>query len=161
MCPWGVMMEPEPVLAELGPVGTITRTEGEIDRRTRQLTVVARVDEPYARDESGERPPLAIGMFVAATIRGRTFRDVIVIPRIALRGDGEVWVLDGENNLRRRAVEVLRTETERVLVRAGLDDGDVVCVTPLDAPVDGMPVRRLPADSALSEPIPTPATQNR
>ncbi|RME95278.1 MAG: efflux RND transporter periplasmic adaptor subunit, partial [Verrucomicrobia bacterium] len=46
--------------------GRIVRTEGEIDARTRMLHAVARVDHPYGR--SGERPPLAVGLFVQAAI---------------------------------------------------------------------------------------------
>src|SRR5688572_9553717 len=44
MWPRGVKMEPEPVLAELGPVGTITRTE-----------------ELSARTNDGSRPPDGFG----------------------------------------------------------------------------------------------------
>lgn len=121
--------------------GVVVRTEGEIDRKTRQLTVVARVEAPYARGESGDRPPLLSGMFVEATIRGRTFRGVIPLPRAALRGENEVWVLDAENRLRRRKVGILRLEPERVLVDGGLEPGDVICTTAIDTPVEGMPVR--------------------
>lgn len=121
--------------------GVITRTEGEIDRRTRQLTVVVQVDDPYGRKGDGSRPPLTLGMFVEATITGRTFEDVAVIPRGALRGENEVWLIDAENRLQRREVEVLRVDPERVYVRTGLQKDEVVCVTPLEAPVVGMPVR--------------------
>lgn len=124
---------------------TIVRTEGEIDRRTRQLTVVARVAEPYARDGQSERPPLAVGMFVHARIAGRTFDDVIVIPRAALRPGNEVWIVGAENRLRRRTVDVLRAETDRVLLRSGIGPGDLVCITQLETPVDGMPVRPVAA----------------
>src|SRR6478609_261592 len=44
MCPFGLMIEPEPRLAEVGPVGTITRTE-----------------ELSARTKFGSRPPAGFG----------------------------------------------------------------------------------------------------
>jgi RND family efflux transporter MFP subunit len=121
--------------------GRIVRTEGELDRRTRQLTLVARVDEPYARHGDGDRPPLTVGMFVQATITGRTFADVVAVPRSAVSADGEVWVVDQELRLRRRTVAVLRLERERALVQSGLAAGERVLSSRLDAPQEGMPVR--------------------
>lgn len=133
--------------------GVIDRVEGEIDRRTRQLTVVARVADPYAT--AGGRPPLAVGMFVQATITGRAFDDVVALPRQALRSDGSVLVLDEERRLRRREVQVLRQDRSNVYVRGGIMGGEQVCVSALEAFVDGMPVRvatTAPAPAAASSP---------
>jgi RND family efflux transporter MFP subunit len=120
--------------------GRIVRTAGEIDARTRTLNLIARVDDPYVR--RGGRPPLAIGMFVEATIRGRTTPEVVVLPRVALRDGVEprVLVLEGDQ-LRYRPVTVSRREGDRVYITAGLADGDRVCVSPIETPSDGMVVR--------------------
>lgn len=123
--------------------GTVTRTEGEIDRRTRQLTLVARVADPYAKGEDPARPPLAVGMFVEARIAGRTFRDVITLPRAALRPDGTVLVVASEDRLQARPVDVLRLDRRTVSVRDGLAAGDRVCISPIEVFVEGMPVRVL------------------
>lgn len=127
--------------------GRVVRTEGEIDRRTRQLTVVARVDDPFAKSPDGTRPPLAVGMFVTATIGGRTFRDLAAVPRTAVSPSGEVWVIDGENRLRRRQVGLLRMERDRALLDRGLSAGERVLVSTLDAPTDGMPVQPIEPDA--------------
>ncbi|MCA8973738.1 MAG: efflux RND transporter periplasmic adaptor subunit [Planctomycetes bacterium] len=126
--------------------GEVLRTEGEVDRKTRQLVAIARVADPYAQSEQLDRPPLAVGTFVQATIHGRTFAAVAVIPRSALRGRDEVWVVDAEHRLHRRRIEVMHATTDLIYVQAGLTDGEVVCTTPLDAPVDGMPVRLFEAE---------------
>lgn len=128
--------------------GTIDRTEGEIDRRTRQVTLVAQVREPFAAGEDPSRPPLAVGMFVAATIRGRVVPDCCRIPRPALRNDGTVLVVDRESRLRFRPVTVLRAERDTVLVAAGLADGEQVCLSNLDVVSDGMTVRIADATGA-------------
>ena len=65
--------------------GRIVRTEGEIDARSRMVTLVARVEDPYAPN-ANERPPLAVGLFVEARIKGRVVPDAVVLPRIALQG---------------------------------------------------------------------------
>jgi RND family efflux transporter MFP subunit len=136
--------------------GYLVRTEGEIDRRTRQWMVVARIDNPYAQNGSADQPPLAIGAFVEARIVGRLQRGLIGIPRSALRGEDEVWVVDAEHRLRRATVEVVRRQADRVWIARGLQAGDRICTTPPSTPTAGMPVRLLP-DAAL--PPPDAATQ--
>lgn len=121
--------------------GRIVRTEGEIDARTRMVNAIAQVADPYARGSSTGRPPLAVGMFVQAEIDGRVVRDVVALPRTALRSDSTVFVIDSADRLRFREVDVLRRQRERVLVRAGLEDGERVCVSTLETAVNGMQVQ--------------------
>jgi RND family efflux transporter MFP subunit len=121
--------------------GQVVRTEGEIDARSRMVHVVARVEDPYAASDG--RPPLAVGLFVEAQIQGRQAEGVYVVPRAALRQADTLYVIDAEDRLRIRSVEVLRSTREQVVVGAGLSDGDRVVVSPFDAAVDGMQVRAM------------------
>jgi hypothetical protein len=50
-------------------------------------------------------------------------------------------VVDEANRLYIRDVEVLRAETDRVLVRSGLQPGDRVIVSTVEAAVNGMQVQ--------------------
>ncbi len=119
--------------------GHVVRTEGEIDPRTRMVNVVARVLSPY--ETNGGKPPLSVGLFVSAEISGETFDDVVVLPRVALRGRSQVYVVDAENRLRFRTVEVLREVDDQVYIKGGLEQGERVCISPLETAVDEMPVR--------------------
>ncbi len=121
--------------------GRIVRTEGEIDPRTRMVHVVAEVQNPYGRGADPTRPPLAAGMFVEAEIDGRVVEQVAVLPRAALRGTDQVLIVDDENRLRFRTVDVLRTTIDEVIVQGGLASGDRVNLSPLEAVSDGMRVR--------------------
>jgi RND family efflux transporter MFP subunit len=121
--------------------GTIDRTEGEIDTRTRMIFAVAQVKNPYGRGDNRKRPPLASGLFVDAEILGKTATNVVVVPRSALRGPDRLLVVDSENRLRFREVNVLRAGREEVIIRSGLKDGERICTSPLDVVVDGMKVR--------------------
>ena len=124
--------------------GRIVRTEGELDRRSRMMHLVARIEDPYGRRQSG-RPPLAMGLFVDAEIEGRTVAGSL-LPRSAMRDDGRVLVVDEEDRLRFREVELIRAREETVVIGAGLEDGERVCVSPLDIVVDGMRVRTVDVD---------------
>lgn len=132
--------------------GRIVRTEGEIDPKTRMVHVVARVDDPYGRERKDGPIPLAVGMFVHAEIGGRTARDVAVLPRAALRSGDQVWVVN-DQKIHFRPVEVLRAERDVVLIASGLENGELVCISPMEAVTDGMSVRTgdLPGTDDIAE----------
>ena len=124
--------------------GRIVRVEGEIDSRTRMAALVARVEDPYSL--GNDDPPLAVGLFVDAEILGRRVDDVTVLPRSAFRGRDRVLVVDAEDRIRFRTVEILRSDADSAVVRSGLADGERLCLSPLDAAVEGMHVRILDED---------------
>ena len=112
------------------------RTEGDISQRSRFVNVIAEVTNTANID--GTRLPL--GLFVKATIEGRTLENLISLPRTALRDDETVMVIDDDNKLHFRTIEVFRLRDEEVIVSAGLKAGERVCVSPLQFVVEGMPV---------------------
>jgi hypothetical protein len=79
-----------------------------------------------------------VGLFVHAEIRGRLAEGVIRLPRSAMRDDNQVLVVDADNRLSFRKVSVLRLEHDDMLIRSGLADGELVCISPLQTVVDGM-----------------------
>jgi len=121
--------------------GRITRTEGEIDPKSRMVHAVAQVRNPYARGNNAGRPPLAVGMYVEAEIAGKTVRDVAILPRVALRGDNQILVVDSENRIRFRTVTLLRKTDTTIIVDAGLTENETICLSLLEAVSDGMRVR--------------------
>lgn len=120
--------------------GYIARLEGEIDARSRMVYAVARVENPYGRS-SDNRPPLSIGMFVEAEIIGVTIDDLVAIPRSALRDNKQALVVDHESRLRFRSIEIFRIDTDTVMIESGLENGETLCISPLETVVDGMHVR--------------------
>lgn len=121
--------------------GRVVRTESEIDPVSRMVQVIAEVQDPYAAGPDPRRPPLAVGMYVEAEIEGRAFDDIAVVPRAALRGRNQVLVIDPENRVHFRDVEILRATTESVYIDGGLSAGELIAVSALDNPTDGMLVQ--------------------
>lgn len=117
----------------------VVRTEGELDPKTRMINVIAQVEAPYKT--LGDRPPLAVGLFVEAEILGRVVDDVFVIPRSALQSDGKVYIVTADNTLDFRQVSILKLVGERVYVSGGLEAGEQVCLSPLSNAIEGMTVR--------------------
>lgn len=127
--------------------GRLVRTEGELDPKSRMIHVVARVEDPYGL-ETKRSTPLAVGLFVDAEIEGIELDGVIALPREALRDVDQVFLVDADNRLRIRTIELVRAERDRILVRKGLAQGDRVCISPLQAAIDGMAVRVAEAEAA-------------
>lgn len=118
--------------------GVLSRLEGAgIDERTRTLPCRVEVAAP-----SGLRR----GMFVSVTLYAGASRvPLLSIPRVGFRPNEEVWLVrDGRLEIRR--VEPVRVLDDAVLVRADgpgapIVPGDLLIVSPLEAPVPGMEVR--------------------
>ena len=137
--------------------GRIVRAGNEIDPKTRMLTFYARIDDRLSVS-TGARIPLPVGAFLDAEIQGRTAVDVAVVPRAVLRDGDRLLVVDDESRLRFREVEVLRLQDEDAIIRAGLEEGELICVSTLAAPVDGMAVRTVPE---INESASAQVTQER
>ena len=115
----------------------LVRSESEIDRRSRMVTLVARVSGTRSALSAN---PLPVGAFVNAEIEGITLENAFQLPRSALRQDNQVLVVDEESRLRFREVSIARYEQDRILIQSGLEDGDIVNISPIQAVVDGMEV---------------------
>ena len=127
-------------------IGKLVRTEAEIDSKSRMINAIVRVDNKF---DDGH-PPLPIGLFVAASIKGRTVDNIVSLPRAALRNQNQVLIVDKNNRLRYRSVEVMRFEKDKVIISAGLEDGEVVSISPIQTVIDGMRVEPVFADQGDS-----------
>lgn len=120
--------------------GRIVRSEGAIDNSSRQTFVVARVDDPYARDASG-RPPLKVGQYVEASIQGRTLRDVFVLPASAIKGENLAYVLDADMRLVEKQLRLIWRDGGQVVAAAGVTSGEQLVTTLPSGAVQGMLIR--------------------
>jgi len=108
---------------------TLVGAEGRVDPSSRQLAAIARVSAKVSAAAGAELRP---GTFVSARIQGRALEGVIEIPRAAALAGDEVLVADREAGVvRRRPIEVARKTVEHLVVTSGLEDGELICVTPL------------------------------
>ncbi len=120
--------------------GRIIRSEGTIDAHTRQLFLVAQVDDPYSVSANGS-PPLKVGQFIEAEISGRLLRDIFLVPREALRTNNEVLVVTPDKRIERRQLDVIWKDKESVVVGADLHAGEHVSLTALPYAPDGSKVK--------------------
>ncbi len=124
--------------------GRLVRTEGEVERSSRSVHLVAEI----AEDKEPQNEFLKPGLFLRAEVAGRTLKGVFEIPRRALLDANRLLVVDAEDRLSVRTVRVLRGGRDTVLIDDGLKPGERVCLTRLPAPINGMQVRVVDAPSA-------------
>ncbi|MCH7812840.1 MAG: biotin/lipoyl-binding protein [Planctomycetes bacterium] len=149
--------------------GQVSRLERH-DEATRTARIVIEIPnslEEIGSEPLFGRPQLSIGMFCAAEIPAEPLEDALVLPRRAIHEDNIVYVFepdpastDGQTGrLAARRVPLLRSIGDEVLVdfarRSGndrlatdlsqaiceLQAGELVVVSPLPRPVEGMKLR--------------------
>ncbi|MEX0963977.1 MAG: efflux RND transporter periplasmic adaptor subunit [Pseudohongiellaceae bacterium] len=131
--------------------GKLVRTEASIDANSNTVQTIIRVKQPAAWAANAQwsadaKIPLPIGLYVQATIAGKRVDDLIALPRSVIRNNNQVLVVDSENKMYYREIEIYRLEEDRVLISGGLLPGEFICTSPIQAVVNGMsvqPVREL------------------
>mgnify|MGYP005751914723 FL=1 len=114
--------------------GELVRREGGINQN-RMLYLVVQV-----RDADKQPVPLEPGVLVRAEIEGRWQERIASLPRSVLNGDSTVWVVDDEERLRRRHIDVVHQDDRRVYVGSGLQEGDRVALSGTLRWLEGSPV---------------------
>jgi RND family efflux transporter MFP subunit len=122
--------------------GRIVRIHASVDQQTRLIYAIAEVEDPYGFG-ADNGAPIAVGMFVHANIESVNSQSAMVLPRLALRNTDKVYVINAENRLEIRTVEVLSTSKDIVLVSTGVEVGDKVVTSTIPAAVDGMEVHAI------------------
>jgi RND family efflux transporter MFP subunit len=128
--------------------GSIVRAEGAYDTRSRRLSVVGLVDNPYVKTDENV-PPLKVGQFVEARIKGKLLQGVFVIPRSALRDNSHLMIVGNKGRLEIRQVELLWRGAEQVVIRDGLKEGEWLSITPVQHAVNGLQVQALHNGQAI------------
>ncbi|MEC8409307.1 MAG: efflux RND transporter periplasmic adaptor subunit [Pseudomonadota bacterium] len=125
--------------------GKLVRIEASIDPSSNTVQTIIRVSQPSTdkeQDENGLRTiPLPIGLYVEADIQGRTVENIISLPRSVIRNNNQVLIVDAENKMYYREVEIFRLEEQQVLISSGILPGERICISPIQAVVDGMAVQ--------------------
>ncbi len=119
--------------------GRIVRTEGTFDTKSRRLFVVAQVDNPYGLKETN-KPPLKIGQYVEAKIKGKILENVFIIPRAAVRENSQILLVDKNNQLLPRQIKPVWQDNQVIIIADGAEEGDLLCITPVASAAKGMPV---------------------
>jgi RND family efflux transporter MFP subunit len=129
----------------------LTRYEGVVDSRSRVHYVIAQIDDPYSVLATSKQQDIHIGTFVNATITGKQISNIVAIPRNALHGADTIYLIDEENKLQIRKINILRSDARFVYSYDNFNDDVRLVTTQLETPVMGMTLR-----VSGEQPVPLP-----
>ncbi|HAS8417521.1 TPA: efflux RND transporter periplasmic adaptor subunit [Vibrio vulnificus] len=118
--------------------GNIDRDLAMIDSATRMINVVVRIDDPYGINS--QKPAIKFGSYVEVQFAGKELKHIYRLPQ-ELVSNRTVWVVNEENQLYPRTVNVLRSEGEFVLISEGIEQSDKLVLTVPEYPQKGMSVK--------------------
>ena len=117
----------------------IVRSEGVVNELNRSQYVVARISNPYKLNQTltASMPPLLVGTFVTAKLKGKTLDNVFKVPRSALLQGSKVAVVDDMQRLQINSVNVVFSDEDYYYVSMGLKEGAEVIVSAIGTPIEG------------------------
>lgn len=120
----------------------VVRLLGDLEPQGRMARLLLSVSNPLGDgDASGVQLPLLMGSYVDVVIEGDDLEDVFTISREELHDGDTVWLMDGEDRLDVRQVDIVYRGRDDVLVRGGVSAGARLVTSSLPAPIPGMPLR--------------------
>ena len=112
--------------------------------------VLVSIDDPL---DDGSGLPLLLGSFVDVAVAAAPIERAVKVPRAALRGGDTIFVMNDDDLLEIRTVQIGWTEPDVVLVTGGLGPRERVVVSRIPTPVPNMRLRtatrRAPAETAI------------
>lgn len=121
----------------------INRNLGLIDQNTRMQHLVIRVEDPYALNS--DLPALKFGTYVEVSFPGKELSNVYKVPQYLIT-NRKIWLVDDEDKLVSRAVNVVREEGSWFYISSGVDELDRMVKNLPEYPQEGMEVNIVDKD---------------
>ncbi|PCJ16968.1 MAG: hypothetical protein COB02_14980 [Candidatus Cloacimonadota bacterium] len=118
--------------------GKVTRIKESIDLSSRTIGLVVEVKNPYDKKKLFQQPPLLHGMFVKVELSSKTKKEGYLIPSLSIHNKN-VFVVDKNNQLRRKAIEVIFEQKDWAFVR-GFHKAEDLIISDIQPALDGMKI---------------------
>jgi len=116
----------------------VIRQLPDLDAGGAMARLLLNIDNPLG--ERGDLP-LLLGSFVDVAIAAKPIDDAIRLPRVALRNGRNVYVMNDQDLLEIRDVQIAWTEPDAVLITGGLEPDERVVISRIATPVPNMLLR--------------------
>jgi RND family efflux transporter MFP subunit len=137
--------------------GEVIRQLPDLDPGGAMARLLVNIENPLGKP--GDLP-LLLGSFVDVAIGAQPIADAIRLPRVALRNGRNVYVMNDQDLLEIRDVQIAWTEPDAVLITGGLEPNERVVTSRIATPVPNMLLRTAkPAPEAAPTDASEPAAQ--
>jgi multidrug efflux pump subunit AcrA (membrane-fusion protein) len=128
--------------------GLIIRLLSDLEPDGRMARLLVAVDNPLGLKSSpkssgngAQGVPLLIGSYVRVEIEGREIEKAFAVPRRAVREGNRLWVMDEEDRLAVRDVEIIWSRKDDVLLANHIQPGERIITSRISTPIPGMLLR--------------------
>ncbi len=118
--------------------GEVIRQLPDLDPGGAMARILVRIEDPL---EDGEGLPLLLGSFVDVAVEAAPIENAVRVPRAALRDGRYVYVMNDDDLLEIRAVQIAWSEPDAVLVSGGLAPNERVVISRIPTPIPNMLLR--------------------
>ena len=108
--------------------GEIKNVLPQIDPETRQKQVLIAIKSKVA----------TIGDYASVKLQGRLYKDVISLPKEALRAGDTLWIMEEDNTLSVRKVFIAGQDDDLIIVTNGVLSNEKVILSHISSPLEGM-----------------------
>jgi len=111
--------------------GEVLMSEASIDETSQQLYLVSRIEDPFLSNQASQlkvKQALKIGQYLEASIQGKTLESVIVIPNETIYQGKYVYVVSGDEVLRKN-INIAWQNKNLSVISQGLEAGDLLVTT--------------------------------
>ena len=116
--------------------GHVLRSLPDLEPAGRQTQCIIEIPNP---DQPAHgKGVLPLGAYVRVAIEGPDVDEVFVIPHRALREGKDIWIMNGDNRLETRPVDVIWSDGEHTFLRGAIEQGARLVVSNISTPLSGM-----------------------
>jgi RND family efflux transporter MFP subunit len=138
--------------------GQLVGLTAMVEENGRMAKLLAEIPDPLSlQPTSSEQPKLLLGSYVRVEIEGKLLSKAAAIERDLIHNGDQLWIMDEEDRLDIRTVEIAFRGRGQVLVTGGVNHGERLITTNLPSPVQGMTLRLKEAET----PSPTADEKNK
>lgn len=118
--------------------GEVIRQLPDLDPGGAMARILVSIDNPLG---DGQGLPLLLGSFVDVAVAATPILNAVRVPRAAIRNGREVYVMNDDDLLEVRRIDIGWAEPEAVLVTAGLSPQERVVISRIPTPIPNMLLR--------------------
>ncbi len=129
--------------------GTLFKLLGELDSQSRMAKILVAINDPLSLKENTKGNPagspeygkILLGSYVKVEMNAGTLDNVYVVTRRAVHEGNIIWLLNQENRLITRPVDIVWRRQNEMLIRVDLHDSEKLIISRLQSPLPGMALR--------------------
>lgn len=121
--------------------GKVVGLAGDVVSDGMMARILVAVEDPFNRETKAglaNEMPLLLGVSVKVVVEGRHEEDLVEVPRRAVRENDQIFVFSEDGLLSIRNPVIAWRLPHSILVRTGVEDGERVITSPMEAPVEGL-----------------------